>query len=88
MTMNNSRENSLFDTGLKLDSLFDTGQYFLPYMTSSLNLFPYMTLLFIFFTDGVKERHEKTSLPLIHNDQNLYITIATERNCFLSVQLC
>jgi hypothetical protein len=63
----NQRENSLYDTPLKCVSLFDTRQLFLPYMTSCLNFFPPVTLKCIFLTNGVKERHEKTSLPLVYN---------------------
>jgi hypothetical protein len=77
MTTSLTRENSLYDTPLKCVSLFDTRQLFLPYMTSCLNFFPPVTLKCIFLTNGVKERHEKTSLPLVYNmtKKFVYITI-------------
>ena len=61
------RENSLHDTLLKFCSLFDTCENFLPYMASRQIFFPYMTLQCILFINGVKERCEKTFLPIVHN---------------------
>jgi hypothetical protein len=43
-------------------------------MTSFLNLFPPVTLECILFTNGVKERHKITILPLMSSmTKNLYI---------------
>jgi hypothetical protein len=58
-------ENFLFDIGLKSASLFDTLKIFLPILTCKLRFFPKMTLQCILSTDGVKQEHEKTILPLM-----------------------
>jgi hypothetical protein len=68
-----SRENSLFDTGLKSGSLFDTLKKILPILTCKLDFFPNMTLPssssrfpFVSYLSGPKYPYSTGSTTIKH----------------------